>query len=134
MLLLLISFSSLAQSTDANEMFLALNNERIRHGLKPLDYFLDKQSSCDAWAQRISRGLVHNHTEAFLGEAISQCPASPELAVPFFMESPTHKRILMNRHATRVCIGVYFVPASEQVNGQTVIYMPPIYYTVIRVY
>jgi len=116
------------------ELLLEINTVRLKKGLKPLEYNDGPQKSCDEWALRISKNLVHNTSDKRKGEVISKIYGSSELIIPSFLASDSHKKILLDKKATQVCFAVYRTHAQTIVKKNAVESIPTAYYTVIRTY
>jgi uncharacterized protein YkwD len=121
------------RSDQAKEVFKDLNRQRLKHGTWKLKYDSSQQKYCDAWAERMAKAgkLVHRAEN----EVITLAPLYLNSIIPIFMDSKPHRKILMKRNVSRVCIGICQSPwvVKKLKNGSTYA-TPGILYTVIRVY
>lgn len=133
-LLILLALPTLGQGlVDTQLLVNQVNEARKDYRRAPLSYRYEYQKQCDKWALSIRKSLIHNYSDKRLGEAISGVP-DLEYVIPMFLASEDHKKVLMDKRATGICISVYQVPADTIVNKNSVEYIPTLYYTVIRTY
>jgi uncharacterized protein YkwD len=130
---LLISTSAYSQGyVNARDMVLAdINAARSKKGLKEVTYDESKQVSVDQWAMHITSDFRHGNYER--GEVINSV-YSPELIVPMFLKSDSHRAVLLDRKAAKVCISVYEMPEMSVKKGNSLEVTPRLFYAVIRTY
>ena len=128
LLFLAITITSAFCQTVNQDLLTELNSLRKTQ----LVYADDQQISCDRWAKKISTSYIHA-SHGFTGETIGAFIAVEQI-IPAFMESKSHKKILLDKRVRRVAIGIYVVPESTEVTKDGIIYNPKTYYTVIRTY
>jgi len=110
-----------------------VNSYREKHHRKPLTYTIERQQQCDRWAVHISRSLYHNVSDKRLGEVIGSF-VTVESVVPLFMESQTHKKVLLDKNAKHICLSIYETPDTVIVKKNSVEEIPTLFHTVIRTY
>lgn len=134
LILIFLPLWSLAQDNVQSEVLELLNAERKKRSRAPLEYTTKYQDECDSWARYLAKNFHHNYSNYYRGEVICVVPAIPELIILTFMESPEHKKVLMDRKAERVCIGIHEMPADTVKKNNGVEINLRRFYTVIRTY
>lgn len=89
------------------DIFDEINALRQKRNLPALVYDSTYQGTCNEWAKYISKHFGHSfYNREDLGEALS-INFPREDIIKDFMDSPPHKKTLMNRVAKRICISTY---------------------------
>lgn len=116
------SFPLAENSTPAEQLFFYINAARQHFGLSPLHYVAElgvaaQQHAADMAAYAYTghtgmdgstpaeRLLFYGYRRAYAGETTAWGFASPREAVEFWVNSPSHRRIILNQNATDVGVG-----------------------------